>query len=287
VFNPTELVIDAYVERLRSTYDRAYGKLEPDYPGILSYVGRMALEVITNSDAAYHDVRHTIMVAEVGQEILKGKHLIQGGVTPRDWLNFVIALLCHDIGYVRGVCSGDRDGHYTVGSSNRIVTLLPGATDAALTDYHVDRSKRFILERFGNHDIVDADVVCANIERTRFPFADDKESQAADDYPGLVRAADFIGQMADIYHMRRISALFTEFQETGMAEQLGVRTAADLRTTYPAFYWNTVNPYLGPACDFLRVTQEGKYWLANLYVHVFSEEHQIHALGPEANRHPF
>ena len=69
-----------------------------------------------------------------------------------------------------------------------------------------------------------------------------------------------------------------------MTEQLGVETAADLRTTYPAFYWNVINPYLGTACDFLRVTQEGKYWLANLYVHVFAEEHGIDATGPERGR---
>ena len=284
VFNPTELVIDAYVDRLRAAYHRTYGKLEPDYPGILAYVGRMALEIIANTDAAYHDVRHTIMVTEVGQEILKGKHLTEGGMTPLDWLNFVISLLTHDIGYVRGICRGDRDGRYVIDSSERTVTLPPGATDAALTIHHVDRGKRFIVERFGDHAIIDTDVVCANIERTRFPVPDAGDSRISDDFPGLVRAADFIGQLADINHMQQISALFSEFQETGVAEKLGFKTAADLRSTYPAFFWNQVNPYLRPALDFLRVTQEGKYWLANLFAHVFAEEHQIPSLGPEPNR---
>src|SRR5215469_12457381 len=48
----------------------------------------------------------------VGQEILRGKHISEGGVTPRDWLHFIISLLCHDIGYVRGVCRGDGNGQY-------------------------------------------------------------------------------------------------------------------------------------------------------------------------------
>jgi hypothetical protein len=27
-------------------------------------------------------------------------------------LHFIISLLCHDIGYVRGICRGDGDGQY-------------------------------------------------------------------------------------------------------------------------------------------------------------------------------
>ena len=54
--------------------------------------------------------KRTIMVTLVGQEILRGKHISVGGVTPREWLHFIVSLLCHDIGYVRGVCRGDRDG---------------------------------------------------------------------------------------------------------------------------------------------------------------------------------
>jgi hypothetical protein len=32
--------------------------------------------------------------------------------TPRDWLHFIVSLLCHDIGYVRGVCLSDGNGRY-------------------------------------------------------------------------------------------------------------------------------------------------------------------------------
>jgi hypothetical protein len=31
----------------------------------------------------------------VGLEILRGKQLKEGGVTPEDWVNFSISLLCH------------------------------------------------------------------------------------------------------------------------------------------------------------------------------------------------
>src|SRR5579872_5161780 len=56
MFNPTELVIEAFVERLQSGYQRVYGLLEPGYPGILAFIGRTALENIANSEAPYHDV---------------------------------------------------------------------------------------------------------------------------------------------------------------------------------------------------------------------------------------
>jgi hypothetical protein len=101
MFNPTQIVIQAFVEELKDKYDQIYGILEPAYPAIIGFVGRLALENISNSDAAYHDMNHTIMVTLVGQEILLGKHTSEGGVKPRDWLHFMISLLCHDIGYVR------------------------------------------------------------------------------------------------------------------------------------------------------------------------------------------
>ena len=34
---------------------------------------------------------HTIMVTLVGQEILRGRCFSVGGVTPRDWLHFIVS----------------------------------------------------------------------------------------------------------------------------------------------------------------------------------------------------
>ena len=106
MFNPTQIVIDGFIRELRAMYERTYGMLEPGYPGVISFVAQLALENIATSDAAYHDVNHTIMVTLVGQEVLRGRHISVGGVTPRDWLHFIVSLLCHDIGYVRGICRG-------------------------------------------------------------------------------------------------------------------------------------------------------------------------------------
>jgi hypothetical protein len=140
MFNPNLIVIEAFIVELRRMYERTYGVLEPNYPGILNFVAQLALENIATSDAAYHDVNHTIMVTLVGQEILRGRHISVGGVTPRDWLHFIISLQGHDIGYVRGICRGDGDGSYVINLAGDKVTLPEGATDASMAPYHVARS---------------------------------------------------------------------------------------------------------------------------------------------------
>jgi hypothetical protein len=276
MFNPTQIFIQAFAEELKSKYGLIYGNLEPAYPDIIGFVARLALENIANSDATYHDMNHTIMVTLVGQEILLGKHTSEGGVTPRDWLHFTISLLCHDIGYVRGVCRGDRKGHYVSNENGDAVAISAGATDASLTPYHVTRSKLFVRERFGKVSLthIDTREIEANIEHTRFPVPEQEQHASTADYPGLLRAADLIGQLADINYLRKTSALFAEFRETGASEKLGYRTPDDLRAAYPAFFWQAVRPYIGDALRYLQVTQEGKQWIANLYAHVFSEEHR-------------
>ena len=101
MFNPTEVVIEAFVRELQAMYVHTYSVLEPIYPDVIAFIGRAAMENIANSDAPYHNAEHTMMVTLVGQEILRGKHIREGGVSPHDWLHFISSLLCHDIGYTR------------------------------------------------------------------------------------------------------------------------------------------------------------------------------------------
>jgi len=275
MFNPTQIVIEAFIKELRLMYERTYTTLEPSYPGIISFVAQLALETIATSDAAYHDVNHTIMVTLVGQEILRGRHISVGSVTPRDWLHFTVALLCHDIGYVRGICRGDAGGQYVINSAGEKVTVPEGATDAAMTPYHIARSQLFVRERFSKAVLshLDTAEIEAYIEHTRFPVPEEEQHATTDDFPGLLRAADLIGQLADIHYLRKTAALFTEFRETGISKKLNFSSAVDLRANYPQFFWKMVQPYLVDALRYLRVTQEGQQWIANLYANVFLMEH--------------
>ena len=279
MFNATKLTINTFVETLKENYLLTYGAQYPEYPNIIAFVGRIALENIANSDAAYHDVAHTILVTEVGQEILRGKQLSRGGVSPDDWLHFVISLLCHDIGYVRGVCQGDGNGQYVIDFDGSTAGCPAGATDAAMTPNHVARSKVFVQERFGNVPQINVDTIQQNIEYTTFPVPNDDDHAGTDDYPGFLRAADLIGQLGDIDYLRKVSGLFHEFQETGAAVALGYDSAADLRQAYLKFFWGGVRPYIEDALGFLQVTQDGKAWIANLYGNVFAVEHNAPGLG--------
>jgi len=281
MFNPTNIIINSFIEQLKNTYQQTYGLLEPEYPHVIAYVARLALEKIANSDAAYHDLNHTVLVTEVGQEILKGKHIHSGGVSPKDWLHFIVSLLCHDIGYIRGICQGDTKGSYQIDSHGKSTTVPRGATDASLTQFHVDRSKLFVEQRFGQVKLLDIEIIKRNIEYTRFPVPNKDSYKVTDDYPGLIRASDLIGQMADINYPRKVGALFTEFLETGTADILGYQSAADLKEDYPKFFWQQVSPLIQHAILYLRETQYGKQWVSNLYANVFSEEHHIKTFGSE------
>ena len=278
MFNATEILISDFVEKLRAGYHRTYGGLKPDYEDIIAWAGSMALENIANSDALYHNVEHTILVTLVGQEILRGKHIREGGVTCENWLHFIISLACHDIGYVKGVCRDDRDreGIYATGKHGEVVHLPPGSTDASLTPYHVDRGKLFIEERFGNNKLIDAELIKHNIELTRFPVPKEEDHQDTKNYPGLLRAADLIGQLSDSRYLKKISALFYEFEETGQNKYLGYKHPGDLRHNYPKFYWNVVHPYVQDGLRYLSLTQEGKQIIANLYSNVFVVENEQH-----------
>ncbi len=279
MFNATTLLADALGRHLAESYQRIYGGREPEYARILDSAGKLVIERIANSDALYHNTNHTALVTLVGETILRGR-LLTRTVEPADWLHFILALLAHDIGYVRGVCPGDEPDRFVVDEAGATVGLPRGASDAALQPYHVDRSKIVVRARFESVPEVDAERIARAIELTRFPVPDDGDHAETDSEPGLVRAADLIGQLADPLYLRRLNALYYEFVENGMAARCGYISPADMVDKYPAFFWKTVEPFIGPALQYLELTIEGKQWIANLYSHVFSIEHDRPRLGP-------
>lgn len=279
MFNPTQILIDTFVKELQAGYRRTYGGFKPDYPEIIAWAGNMALENIANCDALYHNVEHTMLVTLVGQEILRGKHIREGGVSPEDWLHYIISLLCHDIGYTKGVCRKDQEllALYDTGVNGEMVSLGDGSTAASLTQYHVDRGKLVIDERFGGHRLIDADQIKRNIELTRFPVPEAETHQDRNNFSGLSRAADLIGQLSDPNYLLKIGALFYEFEEVGTNKLLGYKSPGDLRRSYAKFYWKGVYPYIPAALNYLELTQSGKQIIANLYANVFQVEHEPQA----------
>jgi len=275
MLNLQKIKVDYCKTRLREAYQRTYSDMKKSFENIIVWMTHLALETIANSDALYHNVEHTIMVTLAGQSILEGKHLVDGGVTPEDWAHFVIALLCHDIGYVKGICTADKGYTLATGIGRRTVQLPQGSTDAKLAPYHIDRSKCFVQERLGKRaldesgNLLDVKRIADFIEMTRFPVPEGDRYKDTSGLPGLVRAADFIGQLADPNRLQKYTALYYEFEELGLNDKLGYKTPGDLRASNAKFYWRIVRPYVQKAIYYLNVTAEGKQWIANLQSNVF------------------
>ena len=249
----------------------------------LPYISRLTLECIGNSDALYHNIEHSMLVTLVGHDILMGRSLMRP-TTPRDYSNFILACLTHDIGYVRGAVQGDGEGAYVADVTGRTIRLPIGSSDAAMAPYHVDRSKLFVIERFDTVDYLDADRIARAIEYTRFPYpsaANDTSDDLNEEEGLLLRAADLIGQLGDPNYMRKANALFYEFEEIGLNETLGYKTPADVVYKYPQFYWNNVAPQIPAAIRYLNMTSSGRQWIANLYSNVFRAERELALSGPQ------
>lgn len=277
MFNATETLIDAFGNELRKGYRRMYGQFKHDYEEIICWCSSMALENIANSDALYHNVEHTILVTLVGQEIFRGVHVREGGVTPEDWLNSVISLLCHDIGFIRGVCRSDqrRNNLYATGNGDELIEIPVDRSDAVLNPYHVERGKLFIRERFAHHKLIDSEQICNNLELTRFPVPEKNDRPPSKEFPSLIRAADLIGQLSDPRYLLKTNALFHELEEIGMNKKLGYKKPGDLKKNYPSFFWESAHKYLEDALMYLNLSQYGQQIIANLYTHVFVVEHNL------------
>ena len=274
-----ELAAEALGSFLSSHMDRRFGLTQAGMTELISSVARLALECIGNSDALYHNVEHTMLVTLVGYDIMKGRSLLMP-TSAEEYAHVIVACLLHDIGYVRGVLMGDSENSYVIDAKGSKAKLPRGASDAALTPHHVDRSKLFALDRLSNMEFIDANRVARAIEFTRFPSAIDAAGQDVEE-GSLVRAADLIGQLGDPHYLRKANALYYEFEEVGMNKQLGYASPADLTDLYPQFYYNSIAPHVQTAIRYLNVTSSGRQWIASLYSNVFRAESELSLSGPE------
>jgi hypothetical protein len=263
---------------LAKDFRRVFGHAHDDMAERLGALARSTIECLARSDALYHNYEHTLQVTMVGRDILEGMTLSQR-IEPTDYSHLIVACLLHDIGYMRGVLSGDTETEFVVDGSGKTITLARGASDAALSPYHVDRSKLFAIERLGNSPTIDASRVAAAIEMTRFPARTDRAG--ADDCiePKLVQ--DLIGQLGDPMYSRKANALYSEFEEIGMNRQLGYSSPADIIDKYPGFFWNSVSTHIEDGIKYLNMTVSGRQWIANLHHHILCAERAHRFMGPQ------
>lgn len=265
---------------LAKDFRQIFGSTHDETAERLGSLARSTLECLGRSDALYHNLEHTLLVTMVGRDILQGLSLSHR-IQPADYSHLICACLLHDIGYVRGVLSGDTETEFVIDQDHTKISLPRGASDAALTPYHVDRSKMFAFERLGSSPLVDAARIANAIEATRFPAKNDQTVESVGLEPKLVQAADLIGQLGDPMYSRKANALYYEFEEIGMNLQLGYSSPADILDKYPAFFWNCVSSQIDDGIKFLNLTVSGRQWIANLHHHVLCAEHAHRLMGPQ------
>jgi hypothetical protein len=265
---------------LTRDFRRIFGSAHDDIAERLGSAARSTIECLAKSDALYHNYEHTLQVTIVGRDILQGM-IVHQRIEPSDYSHLIVACLLHDIGYVRGVLNGDTETEFVIDGNGKKITLPRGASDAALTPYHVDRSKLYAFERLEKVPNLDAARVAAAIEMTRFPVPPNPR-EASGLEPRLVQAADFIGQLGDPLYSRKANALYYEFEEVGTNRQLGYSSPADITEKYPAFFWNSVSMHLDDGIKYLNMTAAGRQWIANLHHHILCAERAQRLMGPQA-----
>ena len=275
-----ELASEALGSFLASHMQHRFGFSNARMVEAVPSIARLALECIGNSDALYHNVEHTMLVTLAAHDILRGRAL-HAPVPADDYAHLIIACLMHDIGYVRGILKGDDEDGFVVDAIGRKITVPRGSSDAALFLYHVDRSELFVMERIKLMEAIDEQRVARAIECTRFPDNLVPEIEDDDEVNGMLRAADFIGQLGDPHYIRKANALYYEFEEAGLNRQFGYASPADLVKLYPQFYWENVYPQIQTALRYLNVTASGRQWIANLHSNVFHAEQNISLCGPQ------
>jgi len=279
MFTIPELAAEALGSHLAEHMGRRFSSTDAGLIERVQSAARLAIDCIGNSDALYHNVEHTMLVTLVGYDILKGRRLFTE-TNASDFAHLIIACLFHDIGYVRGILSGDSADGYIVDAKGNKVELPRGSSDAALMPYRVDRSKLFVMDRMAKIESLDATRVANAIECTRFPTT--HGAGKSDDEEGmLVNAANLIGQLGDPHYLRKTNALYYEFEEVGMNKQLGYTSPADITDLYPKFYWKSVSAHIESAIRYLNVTSDGRLWIANLYSNVFRAERERNLCGPQ------
>jgi HD domain len=276
----TALAANKLGKLLTKDFRRIFGSAHDEVAERLGSFARSTIECLGRSDALYHNFEHTLQVTMVGRDILQGMTLSQR-IEPEDYSHLIVACLLHDIGYMRGVLSGDTENEFVVDGNGRRIPLPRGASDAALTPYHVDRSKLFAFERLGNSPIINASRIAEAIESTRFPAPRNRRDANENLEPRLVQAADLIGQLGDPMYSRKANALYCEFEEIGMNRQLGYSSPADIIDKYPAFFWDSVSMHLDDGIRYLNMTVSGRQWIANLHHHILCAEHGHRFMGPQ------
>jgi hypothetical protein len=178
---------DGYIDEYMEAIADLFAGRHPDYQAM---------------DTAYHDITHTMQATLCLVELLHHRHFsdAQPTVGAEDFKRAVIAILFHDIGYLKMV--GDSDG-----------------SGAKYTHVHEKRSCALARKYLGQRGWSDDDIVFVeNLISATGPLADLTKIEFRSEVERLlgqvVCTADYIGQMSDPDYPDKLEVLYSEFEES-------------------------------------------------------------------------
>ena len=184
---------NGYLDEYLDAIDDLFAGRHPEYQAI---------------DTAYHDITHPLQATLCLVEILHNRHVIDAipRISAEDFKRAVIAVLFHDIGYLKTI--GDTEG-----------------SGAKYTHLHEQRScdftRAFLLQKGWSQD----DVQCVeNLISATGPSADVAHIEFRSEIERIlgqtVCTADYIGQMSDPHYPDKLAVLFDEFKESYQYRQI-------------------------------------------------------------------
>lgn len=275
MFRPSDLIIDAFVRFLRDAHEQAFADADPAFGRAIERAARLALPRIATSDALFHDLDHALCVVQVGQDMLRGRIIRDGDVSPADWAHGVAALLCLNVGQCEGAVDGDVGRHRVIDAEGGAMQLPEGSTDGAMWEVANARSQLFVRQRFVFDPVLDAERLAVLIAAGRFP--PEPGQAAATGIPALMLDAHLIGILANPRFVSRLTPFFLELQESGMAERMGLTDRTAFHADYPSHFWTAFAPRIQQGMELLAYTGAGRTWLATLRAHVLRREHDVPA----------
>lgn len=273
MFRPSEIIIEAFVERLVSNHARMFPNADGQHREYLAQIARMALSRMTLTNATYTNLDQVVHTTQVAEDVLVGRIISRGDVSSADWIHFLTGALCYVIGFVRGTVPGDDGRVVVLNEEGDTFTLDKGKTDGAMWDFATDRSKYFVRHYFKQHPLIDGSFVADCIEYTRWPFVKG-EKEDTDTWPGLLRGAQIVAVVSDPRFDARMKFFFMQLKDAGMDKQIKVKDGFELTQSFIYMFWDSLFPLSRDAIAYLKYTSDGLTWLANMNARMLEVEHR-------------
>ncbi len=195
-------------------------------------------------DTVYHDLEHTLQATLCWVRLMANRHRlnIEPIMTPRDFQIGFVAILMHDVGYLKEADDDEGTGaKFTFVHERRSCEFA----DMYLEEQGWPKKAIFAVQHLisctGPRSLIDA-----------IPFYNRLEK-----IMGMaVCTADYLGQMSDPKYIKKLPVLYLEFEESDdfrcIAKEDRIFKSSDelLRGT-PFFWTNIVVPKMDNDCDSL------------------------------------